>query len=139
ANTFGFMIQGFSEERHLRRDGQEMLGYGRIAPGSAVANSNPTLSGVLFPNVIGSALFEQERKRTGGMIDFQFRPTDDLTFNISGFQSKLDATNYNRNYLIWITHVLNGGAGQAPDPGFVVRNGTLVQANWTPIAGAQYV
>jgi hypothetical protein len=34
--------------------------------------------------------------------------------------------------------VLNGGAGQAPDPGFVVRNNTLVQANWTTIPGSQY-
>src|SRR6185436_10836407 len=115
ANTFGVMVQGFVEERHLRRDGQETLGYGQIAPGSPIALSNPDLSGVFFPNVIGSALFEQERKRTGGMIDVQFKPSEDWTFNVSAFSSKLDATNYNRNYLVWITHVLNGGAGQAPN------------------------
>src|SRR5258705_3519141 len=37
ANTVGVMIQGFSEKRHLRRDGQEILGYDKIAPGSALA------------------------------------------------------------------------------------------------------
>src|SRR5262249_27021155 len=98
----------------------------------------PSLSGAFFPNAIGSALFEQERKRKGGAIDIQFRPIDDLTFNIDGFYSHLDADNFNRNYLVWVTHVLNGGAGQAPDPGFVAHNGTLVQANWSVIPGHQY-
>ena len=37
ANTFGVMLQGFYEKRHLRRDGQELLGYSQIAPGSALA------------------------------------------------------------------------------------------------------
>jgi iron complex outermembrane receptor protein len=40
------MIQAFSEERHLRRDGVELLGYGTIAEGSAIATSNPDLAGV---------------------------------------------------------------------------------------------
>ena len=33
ANNFGVMVQAFSETRHLRRDGVEMLGYETIAPG----------------------------------------------------------------------------------------------------------
>ena len=48
-NTFGVMLQGFSEERHLRRDGVELLGYETIAPGSAIATSNPDLAGVAYP------------------------------------------------------------------------------------------
>ncbi|HET7844357.1 MAG TPA: TonB-dependent receptor plug domain-containing protein, partial [Xanthomonadales bacterium] len=132
AESVGIMLQGFREERHLRRDGQEMLGYGRIAPGSAIATSNPDLSGVLFPNVIGSALFEQERERTGGMVDIQVKPSDNWTLDLNAFTSKLDATNFNRNYLVWVTRLLDGGNGQAPSPGYVVRNGTLVSASFTP-------
>jgi iron complex outermembrane recepter protein len=137
--TLGIMVQAFSEERHLRRDGVELLGYGTIAPGSAIATSNPDLSGVAFPVLIGAALFEQERQRTGGLVDIQLRPSDQLSLDLQYFVSDLDATNYNRNFLFWTSNLLQGGAGQAPDPGYVVRNGTLVEASWsgpgTPSSG----
>src|SRR6201996_2619455 len=32
AGTFGVMVQGFYEERDIRRDGQEYLGYGVLSP-----------------------------------------------------------------------------------------------------------
>ena len=138
ANTFGVMLQGFWETRHLRRDGVEVLGYETIAPGSAIATSNPDLSGVQYPALIGAALFEQERERKGGLIDFQFAPSDELSFNLTGFVSKLDAANYNRNYLEWLTHFVALGAGQAPAPGYTVRNNTLVSANFLPVNGTAY-
>ncbi|MDP9198952.1 MAG: TonB-dependent receptor, partial [Pseudomonadota bacterium] len=115
----------------LRRDGVELLGYGTIAPGSAIATSNPDLSGVAYPNLIGAALFEQQRERTGGLIDIQMRPSDALSLDLQYFQSDLKATNYNRNFLFWTSNILQGGAGVAPDPGYVVRNGTLVEAAWS--------
>jgi iron complex outermembrane recepter protein len=136
--TFAVMLQGFSETRHLRREGQELLGYEQIAAGSAVATEHPDLAGVWYPKLIGSALFEQERKRTGGLVDFQWRPSNDLTIDLNAFSSKMEAANYNRNYMLWATHFLNQGAGQSPDAGYVVRNGTLVSANFSPIAGTQY-
>jgi len=135
ADTFGVLLQGFSEERHLRRDGVEILGYRTIAPGSAIAISNPDLSGVEYPRLIGAALFEQERKRTGGLLDIEFRPTDDLRLDAQYFLSDLDATNYNRNYMVWAEHFVADGAGQAPDPGYIVRNNTLVDANFSPAPG----
>jgi iron complex outermembrane receptor protein len=133
--TLGLLVQAFSEKRSLRRDGQEMLGYSRIAPGSAIATSNPDLSGVYYPNAIGSALFEQVRERTGGLIDVQVKPSNDLTLDLSAFQSHMKATNYNRNFLVWPSRILNGGAGQAPDAGYVVRNGTLVEASFANQGG----
>ena len=61
-----FLVQVFNEQRSLRRDGQEVVGgYGTIAEFEAdgvtrtpVATSNPDLVGVLYPNLIGAALFE---------------------------------------------------------------------------------
>ncbi|TLY53146.1 MAG: TonB-dependent receptor, partial [Gammaproteobacteria bacterium] len=50
----------------------------------------------------------------------------------------MDAANYNRNYMLWATHFINRGAGQTPDPGYVVRNGTLVKANFTADPNTQY-
>src|SRR6184192_4301299 len=79
AGTMGVMVQAFYEKRHLRRDGQEILGYAQISPTSALAAAHPDLANVSYPTLIGSALFEQERERTGGMIDVQIKPTNDLT------------------------------------------------------------
>jgi len=136
--TLGVLFQAFSEKRHLRRDGQELLGYEQIAAGSAVANAHPDLAGVWYPKLIGSALFEQTRTRTGGLLDVQIKPSNDLTLDLSAFSSSMKAANYNRNYMLWGTHVLNGGAGQSPDAGYVVRNNTLVSATFSPVPGTQY-
>ena len=138
SSTFGVLVQGFFEKRHLRRDGLEVLGYETIAPGSNVATLRPDLAGVQYPAMIGAALFTQERERKGGLVDFQFKPTDDLSFDLSAFYSKLDAANYNRNYLSWMTHFIALGAGQAPLPGYVVRSNTLVSASFAPVPGTLY-
>ncbi|MFT3755414.1 MAG: TonB-dependent receptor [Pseudoxanthomonas sp.] len=125
----GVLLQVFSETRHLRRDGVEVLGYDQVAAGSAVATSNPDLAGVWYPRMIGAALFEQERKRSGGLIELQVKPSDSLSFDLSAYYSKLDASNYNRNYLLYNPRTI--GAGVAPDPGYVVRNNTLVSASFS--------
>jgi len=137
-NTLGVLFQAFSEKRQLRRDGQELLGYEQILPGSAMAIAHPDLARVWYPTLIGSALFEQTRERTGGLLDVQIKPNNDLMLDLSGFTSSMKASNYNRNYMLWGTHVLAQGAGQAPDAGYVVRNNTLVSANFSPVAGTQY-
>jgi iron complex outermembrane receptor protein len=142
--TFGVLAQVFYEERYLRRDGQEVLGYEQIAPGSVVAAAHPDLAGVYYPILLGSALFEQERKRKGGYVELEFAPTTAFSADLSMFSSKLDANNYNRNYLLWGTHFINlggqqgGASGQAPDPGYVVRNNTLISAHFSPVSGTQY-
>jgi iron complex outermembrane receptor protein len=152
--TFGVLLQAFSETRHLRRDGVEELGYEQIAPGSSVALAHPDLAGVWYPQSIGAALFEQTRKRTGGLIDLEIKPNTSTALDLNGFYSKLEATNYNRNYLLWGTHFINQGnsscsyptdpvtgkpstvatacVGQSPNAGYVVRNNTLVSATFSP-------
>jgi iron complex outermembrane receptor protein len=138
AGNFGIMLQLFSETRDLRRDGVEILGYDTIAPGSAIATSHPDLSNVQYPTEIGAAFFTQRRERNGGMVDIEFKPSDDLTLDLSAFSSKLTASNYNRNYLLWSTHFVASGAGQAPNPGYVVQNNTLTQASFSPVPGTFY-
>ncbi|HEY0502400.1 MAG TPA: TonB-dependent receptor [Lysobacter sp.] len=136
--TFGLTVQAFSEERHLRRDGQELLGYEQIAAGSAIALSNPDLAGVFYPTLIGSALFEQERKRVGGMLTAQWKPSDTVELEANYFRSDMKADNYNRNYMLWGSRILAQGAGQAPDPGYVIRDNTLVQATFAADPTRQY-
>jgi iron complex outermembrane recepter protein len=140
--TVGVMAQVFSQKRSLRRDGIETLGYSRIAANSPIVATNPDLAGVAYPNAVGSALFEQTRERVGGLLTVQVRPTRELSFDLTGFSSEMKARNYNRNYLIWGSRILGGGGNQppqAPDPGYVVRDGTLVAASFTPVDGRQYV
>ena len=149
SSTFGVLAQGFYEDRYLRRDGTEILGYQQVSPGSNLALAHPDLTNVWTPFQMGSALFTQERKRYGGLLDAQFKPSDAVNFDLSGFYSKLEAPNYNRNYLLWFNHFLNQGAGvvgtcgtpPAPcgngtipglglQPGYVVQNNTLVNATF---------
>jgi iron complex outermembrane receptor protein len=137
-NNFGVMLQLFSETRHLRRDGIEVLGYDTIAPGSKVALQDPNLSGVQYPTDIGAAYFTQERERNGGLADVEFKPADNLTFDLSYFASKMIASNVNDNYLLWSTHFVDSGAGQAPNPGYAVQNNTLTAATFAPVAGTAY-
>ena len=129
SNTFGVMLQGFSEKRSLRRDGQELLQWTQIAPGSPVASAHPDLTNVWYPRLIGSSLFEQERHRKGGLVDFQFKPSRDFSAEATYFSSKLDASNYNRNYM---SDMLGSGAlgGGVSPTTYTVRNGTLTSATF---------
>src|SRR6266436_5756769 len=137
-HNFGVMLQVFSETRHLRRDGQELLGYEKIAALSPIAVAHPDLSGVQYPVLIGSALFQQRRQRNGGLVDVEWQPSDALTLDGSFFSSKLEATNVNDNYLLWGTHILGGGNGQAPQPGYVITNNTLTKATFAAVPGTAY-
>src|SRR5437763_4872840 len=170
-SNFGVLLQGFYERRHLRRDGVELLGYDTISPtswlvtgqadpanGVAAGTPHPDLAGVQYPTVIGAAFFEQERKRAGGLIDAQFKPNADVNLDLSGFYSKLDGPNYNRNYLLWNTHYISSGNGfvpnsqhpcapatpdgcnvvAVPNAGYLIQSSTLTQSAFSPVAGTAY-
>lgn len=132
--TFGVLVQLFSETRHLRRDGQEMLGYSQFKSTDAAAAADPALVGVYYPQFIGSTFFQQERIRNGGLVDVEWQPNDALTVDFNGFVSHLEASNLNDNYLLW----MNGfAAGQAPSSQ-TIQNNTLTAATWAPVAGTAY-
>jgi iron complex outermembrane recepter protein len=152
--TFGFLGQVFYEARDERRDGQELLGYGQISPGSNLATAHPDLANAYYPLLLGAPLFQQQRQRQGGLADLEWQPNDSLTVDLNGFYSKLDMTNLNDNYLLWGTNIINEGNGQAcPTTGpkntngcvpgigltnYTVQNGTLTSATFAPYAGTNY-
>lgn len=127
SSTFGALLQVFSETRHERRDGQEIFGYGAIDPTWAAAVADPTLAGVNVPSGINSALFEQTRKRQGGLVDLQLKPMQDLTLDLNGFYSHLAASNYNRSF--YNQPLNNLMIGLVPSS-YKVVNGTLVSATF---------
>ncbi|MBS0582525.1 MAG: TonB-dependent receptor [Proteobacteria bacterium] len=134
-DRFGVLAQVFYEERSLERQGQEVVGgYNKIAATDPIAVAHPDLAGVYYPNEIGAVLFTQKRKREGGTIDLEFKPTDNLTLDLNGFYSKLKADNYNRNYMMWGSQFVNSGAGFGSS--YTVRNNVLTSATFAPVAGS---
>ncbi|MGI4719709.1 MAG: TonB-dependent receptor [Janthinobacterium lividum] len=133
ANTFGVLLQGFSEKATVRRDGQEILGYTPISPSSAAVAANPALRGVVIPTFIGAALFEQTKKRQGGAFDVELRPARGTSIDLNGFYSKLDAPHQNTNWLAAPANSINSLDLIPQNP--VIRNGTLVGAAFTRNAG----
>lgn len=133
ANTFGVLVQGFSEKATVRRDGQEILGYTPISPTSAAAVANPALAGVVLPTFIGASLFEQTKKRQGGAFDIELRPQRGTSIDLNGFYSKLEAPHLNTNWLAAPANSINSLNLIPQNP--VVRNGTLVGAAFTRNAG----
>jgi iron complex outermembrane receptor protein len=136
SGTFGVLLQVFKQERSLRRDAQEIPGgFFTISATDAAGVSNPDLVGVQVPGLIGATLFEQVRDRQGGLLELQFKPSDNLTLGLSGFLSDMDANNYNRNFMLW------GGSFarlQAPNPGYTIENGVLTSATYAGVAGRDY-
>jgi iron complex outermembrane receptor protein len=141
AKTFGALLQVFSEKRHLRRDGQEILSYDKIEPGSAMALAKPDLANAYYPGFLGAALFQQVRKREGALLDLQFKPSRELNVDVNAFSSKLSASNTNDNYLLNGGAIIQKGAGQMPSSYTVSeKNGvkTLTSAVFAPVAGNNY-
>jgi iron complex outermembrane receptor protein len=138
-DKFGIMVQGFFERRHLRRDGQEFLGYntihdctrdinGNCIPGTGSPNivaAHPDLLGVLYPTLIGSALFQQERERAGGDVTMQWRPTSAFDLTVSSFYSHLSADNTNNNFMAWVQ---NEVASDNVPTNYTVKGNTLISA-----------
>jgi iron complex outermembrane receptor protein len=150
SHSFGVMVQGFYEQRNIRRDGQEFLGYSAFQPyvpahtdagGNAVPASgdlatkdHPDLVGVNYPTLIGSAYFEQERIRQGGDVAVQFRPSNSLEFNFDAFYSHMGASNKNNNYMFWGSKQFAGPTANVPTS-YTIVNNTLVAASLPAQAG----
>ena len=81
-----------------------MLGYL-----TADADPGPGTQNVLVPSLIGSALFEQERIRTGANIAMQLRPSERLEFNLTCLYSEFSADNINQNFMAWALRALGNG------------------------------
>ena len=146
ASTFGVLLQAFHQKRHLSRVAQEnSIWYDKVEPGSPVANAIPGAAGAYMNYLGGTAWFEQERTRKGAMVDFQFKPSKDLTFDITAFSSKLDAPNINHNFMQASGRFL-GNSWTAPtfpaanvsgavSNGIITQLAATVPANCVPCAG----
>ncbi|HEY9100750.1 TonB-dependent receptor [Chitinimonas sp.] len=114
-STIGVLVQGFHEKRTLSRAGQEnQIWYDKVVANSPIANAIPGSVGTVTSYLGGTAWFEQERTRNGGLIDVQFKPSADVSFDVTGFYSHLDAPNINHNFMQSVG--LFGGNADRPYP-----------------------
>jgi iron complex outermembrane receptor protein len=149
SGKFGVILQGFYEARNIRRDGQEFLGYSSIGlpsnfqcptaqtcpPTATVpvdAGSNPALVGAIYPNLIGSAYFLQQRVREGGIVSAQFQPADSIEFDVQAYYSKLKASNENSNFMFWGSHEF----GNNTPTTYTLQNGAVVSATFPKLNAA---
>jgi iron complex outermembrane receptor protein len=102
ANNMGVLVQLFDEKRTLRRQGQEFLWWDKLTTGFAPQwiAKNPEVEGKWLSMLTGSAMFNQDRERKGGMVDVQFKVNSDFSFDINGFYTRLDADNVNANFML---------------------------------------
>ena len=145
SGTLAVMVQGFHEKRTLSRVGQENgLWYDPVdagssidkgVPGSSTAIKTDPVKGAKANYLGGTAWFEQERTRKGGLIDVQFKPTSDIMLDLSVFRSHLDAPNINHNFMQSLGRFLapNWAAKDFPagNVSGTVNNGVLTQLTGT--------
>ncbi len=135
SGKFGVIVQAFYEARDIRRDGQEFLGYSQVGAGSPAGTAHPDLVGTYYPNLIGSALFLQQRTREGGDVTVQFQPSDNFEFDVEGFYSKLKASNINNNFMFWGSNEFGGNVPSS----YTIKNNTVIAATFPSAGGTPIV
>jgi iron complex outermembrane receptor protein len=147
-STIGLLGAVIYQKRTFRRDGIEFLGY---TERTLTDPDSGQVYTAVTPDLIGSALFHQERERIGGNFGIQLRPADGLELNLTGLYSRMQADNFNQNYMAWVSQT-QGAQGCPTDPegldpaacigpqfgphDAVVQNGTLVAGHYNLTPGA---
>jgi iron complex outermembrane recepter protein len=112
SNTFGFILQGFAEKRHSRRDSASRFAYSGGSGWDVINTSTmkgitdeslagtgykaSDLEGVRIPGSMSMEYVEGVRDRKGGMFSAQFKPNNDLDMTMTGFHSEMKANNFGR-------------------------------------------
>lgn len=122
--TFGIAVSAQHYEEAVDRQGIEVFGY---AKASTFTNATGVAGDVDVPNSINAAWFQQERKRDSAVVNLQFKPTEELEFNLSGLYIKENFDNYNQSMYSFLTW--NPGTVGAVDQLGNVRNGVATSGH----------
>lgn len=96
--SFGALVSVVRQQRNLRRDGIEAWSW---AKRDITLEDGTVHEDVYSPGGGGSALFLQERVRTGLNLTLQYRPSDVTEMTFNALDSTMDADNENQNFL-WL-------------------------------------
>ena len=122
AETFGVDVAAQHYEEAVDRQGMEVFGYAKASTfPNAAASGVPADADV--PNSINAAWFQQNRERDSAVVNLQFKPTDELEFNLQGLYIKENFDNYNQSMYSFLTW--NPGTINAVNELGDVRNGVV--------------
>ncbi len=112
ARTFGFIVQGFTQKRHVRRDSASRFAYSggsgwdviNLATMKGITDESlagtgykaADLQGVRIPGSMSTEYVQGVRDRKGGMFSLQYKPNNDLDMTMTGFHSSMKANNFGR-------------------------------------------
>jgi len=125
----GLLLQAYMENRHLRRDGQEVFSYAVVSAAQAAASGNTALAGLRMPNVLNDALFTGVRKRKGASFVAQFKPNASFEASFSGFRTTLTADNVNTSGFAFGSQLVGAGwlLQNAKTDGNVITSANIVR------------
>jgi TonB-dependent receptor len=124
AETFGIDVAAQHYEERVDRQGMEVFGY---AKASTFTNATGVPADADVPNSINAAWFQQDRKRDSAVVNLQFKPTDELEFNLQGLYIKENFDNYNQSLYSFLTW--NAGTVGAVDQLGDVQNGVVTSGH----------
>ncbi|TDF35848.1 TonB-dependent receptor [Alteromonadaceae bacterium M269] len=143
---FGFIVSASVQEREVQRESQESdfghfgPGIARIAPGLSAPSTNgvgnPGPEAGSLPWGVGSAVFFQDRKRTGFDTTLQYSPRDDISMSLHYLYSELEADNVNSNLIGIPFRFLFNGPEVAREG--TVENGFVTSLNGTGVPGGAF-
>lgn len=96
--SFGALISVVRQERNLRRDGIEAWSW---SVRDITLEDGTVVDDVYSPGGGGSAMFSQQRIRTGINLALQYRPSENMDIVFNALDSTLEADNENQNFL-WL-------------------------------------
>lgn len=118
--TFGVNVAAQHYEERVDRQGMEVFGYAKASTFTNAPGVDPNAD---VPNSVNAAWFQQDRKRDSAVVNLQFKPSEELEFNLSGLYIKENFDNYNQSmysFLTWNPGTV-GAVNQLGD----VRNGVV--------------
>jgi TonB-dependent receptor len=102
-STFGVAVSAQHYEEKVDRQGEEVFGYSplssltaspAIAAGIADGSLDPN---ALMPQEINAAYFQQTRKRDSATVNLQWKPSNELEFDLSGLYIREKFNNFNQS------------------------------------------
>ncbi|MEG2803291.1 TonB-dependent receptor [Stenotrophomonas sp.] len=118
--TFGINVAAQHYEERVDRQGMEVFGYAKASTFTNATGVDPNAD---VPNSVNAAWFQQDRKRDSAVVNLQFKPNEQLEFNLSGLYIKENFDNYNQSMYSFLTW--NPGTVNAVNQLGDVRNGVV--------------
>lgn len=122
--TFGIAVSAQHYEEAVDRQGMEIFGYAKASTFPNATGVDPNAD---VPNSINAAWFQQQRKRNSAVVNLQFKPNDQLEFDLSGLYIKENFDNYNQSMYSFLTW--NTGTQNAVDALGAVDNGVVTSGH----------